>query len=261
MEFIGAFADVIMPALPVLIPVMGLFTRLSVFMFLVPVFGEVSVSMRIRLALAFVFTVLLLPILSLPNYSEAGMGAGAALVASEALIGFVFGMALRLMIHVLQLAGHIVSQAMSISQVLGEGITTEPNTTVSTLLTLSGLTLLVSLDIHIELLGLFYASFSNFPIGAAISTGASAELLSQQAMTVFSFSLSLAFPFVLLNLLYNLVLGFVNRAMPQLLVSFVGMPAMTGIGIIFLAGAAGAIVSLWMQGFLDLTNSLRALNG
>jgi len=41
------------------------------------------------------------------------------------------------MVFGLQIVGNIVAQSLSLSQVLGEGIATEPNTTISTILMLS----------------------------------------------------------------------------------------------------------------------------
>ena len=55
---------------------------------------------------------------------------------------------------------------------------------------------------------------------------------------------TLAAPFVLVSVLYNLTLGVINRAMPQLMVVFVGAPVITGLGLAVLfadgPGAAGA---------------------
>jgi flagellar biosynthetic protein FliR len=56
------------------------------------------------------------------------------------------------------------------------------------------------------------------------------------------------------------MLGFLNRAMPQLMVSFVGMPAITGAGLFLLVIATGSILLFWVQeyprsfdGFYDLS--------
>ena len=43
----------------------------------------------------------------------------------------------------------------------------------------------------------------------------------------FALALSLAAPFVIASLLYNVALGVINKAMPQLMVAFVGAPAIT----------------------------------
>ncbi len=52
----------------------------------------------------------------------------------------------------------------------------------------------------------------------------------------FGLAVSLAAPFAVASFAYNLALGAINRAMPQLMVAFVGAPAIT----------AGALLLLWI---------------
>ena len=55
----------------------------------------------------------------------------------------------------------------------------------------------------------------------------------------------LAMPFVIASLIYNLALGVINRAMPQLMVAFVGAPAITFAGLFLLFAGAPLILSVW----------------
>ena len=65
----------------------------------------------------------------------------------------------------------------------------------------------------------------------------------------FRFGLILAAPFVAVSLLYNLALGVINRAMPQLMVAFVGAPAITFAALLLLALTAPLILSVWVEAF------------
>lgn len=232
--------------------VLAIFTRLSVCLFLLPSIGETSIPMRVRLVLALMITWLLLPLLwpsraAMPTQlSEA-----ASLIAMEGLIGFYIGFSFRMMIYALQIVGAIVAQALSISQVMGEGMTTEPNTTVSAILILAGTTLLITLDFHIQAIGIFYQSFDLHPLGRGLDLNVTAYAFTHSAVKIFKIAFSLAAPFILLNFIYNLLLGFVNRSMPQLLVSFVGMPAITGVGIVLLVMSASTLLLLWLSQFQD----------
>ncbi|HBQ37312.1 MAG TPA: flagellar biosynthesis protein FliR, partial [Rhodobacteraceae bacterium] len=49
----------------------------------------------------------------------------------------------------------------------------------------------------------------------------------------FALAFTLAAPFLIASLIYNVALGVINRAMPQLMVAFVGAPAITA-GALFL---------------------------
>ena len=70
---------------------------------------------------------------------------------------------------------------------------------------------------------------------------------------VIDFSFSLAAPFVILSVIYNLTLGAINKAMPQLMVAFVGAPVITFGAIATLLVAAPFMLSVWLtavEGFL-----------
>jgi len=147
-----------------------------------------------------------------------------ALIVIESIYGLLLGFGFRLMVYALQILGNVVSQALSISQVLGEGIATEPNTTISTLLMMAGVTLLVTMGVHIEAIAILVKSFDMFPLGRAPNLDGMAYWLTHKGADAISMGITLALPFIVLNFVYNAILGFLNRAMPQLMVSFVGMP-------------------------------------
>jgi flagellar biosynthetic protein FliR len=63
----------------------------------------------------------------------------------------------------------------------------------------------------------------------------------------------IAMPFVIASLLYNVALGVINRAMPQLMVSLVGAPALSLGGLVLLALVSPLALSIWlaaMNGFI-----------
>ncbi len=253
MDFLTVYTDVILENFGLVLPIIAIFTRLSVFLYLLPGIGETVIPQRIRLMIAFMLAWLLFPLLT-PSLDFANMGVadGTVLIAKEALYGFVLGFAFRLMIFVLQILGNIVSQALSISQVLGEGIATEPNTTISTLLMMAGATLLVTMDLHVEAVGIFYQSYEMFPLGTSPNLDNLAYWMTHKSMEIFAFGVTLALPFIILNFVYNLMLGFLNRAMPQLMVSFVGMPAITGAGLFLLVIASGSILIFWAESYMTV---------
>jgi flagellar biosynthetic protein FliR len=54
---------------------------------------------------------------------------------------------------------------------------------------------------------------------------------------------------VIVSLLYNVALGVINRAMPQLMVAFVGAPAITAGGLILLALTTPVLLPIWQRAF------------
>jgi flagellar biosynthetic protein FliR len=85
------------------------------------------------------------------------------------------------------------------------------------------------------------------PIGNVIP----AELVTRAGVAevarCFALGFTLAAPFVIASLVYNVTLGVINKAMPQLMVAFVGAPAITAGGLIILTLAAPLMLSLWIE--------------
>jgi len=166
-EALSTFTDILVDNATILVPAMAVFIRLSALIYLLPGIGEAAIPVRIRLAIAFGISLLLIPIVT-PDYSGVVFEVSdvAVLLVMEAIYGLLLGFAFRMLVFTLQILGNIVSQALSISQVLGEGIATEPNTTISTLLMITGTALIVSMDLHVQAFGILLQSYEMFPLGA-----------------------------------------------------------------------------------------------
>ena len=73
----------------------------------------------------------------------------------------------------------------------------------------------------------------------------------KEVSRTFALGFTLAAPFVVASLIYNVTLGVINRAMPQLLVSFIGAPAITAGGLIMMLIATPVLLAIWMTAFGD----------
>ena len=82
--------------------------------------------------------------------------------------------------------------------------------------------------------------FGLIPEGAEL-----AEWTTARVSEVFSLGLSLALPFVAIGFAYNLALGALSRAMPQLLVALVGAPLLIGLGLIVLYISLPEMLARW----------------
>ena len=68
-------------------------------------------------------------------------------------------------------------------------------------------------------------------------------------MSAFTLAFTLAAPFVITSVVYNLALGVINRAMPQLMVAFVGAPVITFGAIFLLFLSAPLVLTVWNAEF------------
>ncbi|MXQ08169.1 type III secretion protein [Alphaproteobacteria bacterium GH1-50] len=222
------------------------FLRTGGAMALLPAFGEMMVPARVRLALGLAFAAVVTPAAS--SGLEAALAAGNPILEVallEMLAGLVLGFALRILIFVLQVAGTMAAQATSLSQLLG-GQGVDPQPALGAILVLAGLALATMAGLHVRLAEMFIISYAALPPGAVIDPAFLAEWGFALADDMFRSAFALAMPFVLASMLYNLALGVINRAMPQLMVAFVGAPAITWGALLLLALAAPAILSVWI---------------
>lgn len=234
------------------------FLRIGSAMFVLPVFGEAMLPLRVRLGVAIAFSLVAFPSV-LPSLEDVETGGNGYLLRAlaEVLTGLVIGLLLRFHIMAIQIAAAIAAQSTSLSQLLGNN-SIDPQPALGLILYMAALALAVELGLHVQFAVMFIASYQVVAPGELIGTGAAAAI-RDAAVVGFRFGFILAAPFVAVSLLYNLALGVINRAMPQLMVAFVGAPAITLGAMIVLALTAPLILSVWSDTFqLRLRNPFGA---
>lgn len=227
----------------------AVFLRVGAAMALFPVFGERTVPERVRLALALAFTLIVLPAVA-PILSPvlSGTRAPGLFLLTETITGLAIGAVIRLFVLVLQMAGSMAAQATSLAQIFG-GQNADPQPAMGHVLLIGGLALSVMIGLHVRLAEILILSYDIFPPGALPG----AELVSTWGLTrvahAFALAFTLAAPFVIASLVYNVALGVINRAMPQLMVAFVGAPAITAGGMLLLLLTAPLLLGIWGDAF------------
>ena len=103
------------------------FMRIGAFVALLPGFGEQTIPMRLRLAAILAFTLISWPLVA-PNLPTdlPPFPALAVLMLIELAIGALMGIAVRLLVMALQIAGAIAAQTTAVSQMAGVAVTPEP---------------------------------------------------------------------------------------------------------------------------------------
>jgi len=224
----------------------GVFTRIGAALFLVPGLGERAVPVRLRLGAALALAVLLAPLIApLVERSPATVSALAGMILAEAAVGLVIGLAFRLLVMTLQTAGSVAAQNLSISQMFGAGVAPEPEPTIATLLGMGGIVLALMAGLHVHLVAALAGLYQTLPFGQMPGSGELAEWSIARVAETFALGLSLALPFIAIAFAYNLALGALSRAMPQLLVALVGAPLLIGLGLVVLYLSVPEIFARW----------------
>ncbi len=223
------------------------FLRVGPVISLFPGFGERSVPVRFKLVIALAVTVVIAPA-ARPDLAELVENPPALgwLVLSETLVGLVIGVGIRLFLLALQTAGSIAAQSTSLAQILGNaGVTPLP--ALGQLLVVGALALAMILGLHVRVTEMLLLTYGLFPPAEAVDAGAISLWGVRQVAAAFALAFTLAAPFVIVSVLYNLTLGIINRAMPQMMVVFVGAPVITLGGLVLLFLLAPTMLSIWVE--------------
>lgn len=223
----------------------AVFLRAGPVVALFPGIGERTVPVRIKLVLALMVTVVLAPAVApIVSRPEATPGNLLWLVLSESAIGLMIGLGIRLFVMALQTTGSIAGQSTSLAHILGSaGVTPLP--AIGHVLVIGGTALAMILGLHVRAIEMMVLTYGIFPVGLLPEAASVGQWGMRQVAGAFALAFTLAAPFVIVSVLYNLTLGIINRAMPQLMVVFVGAPVITGLGLLFLFLLAPTILTIW----------------
>ena len=235
------------------------FLRVSALVSVLPAFGERAVPVRVKLVLAIAFGAIVAPaapFLTLPKSPLAFAG----FAAPEVVTGLALGLAIRLFVLALQTAGSIAAQATSLSQLLG-GAAVEPVPAMGYVLVIGALALAVMTGLHVRAAELLILSYDLFPPGKWPDGQSLAAWGVTRISHAFSLAFMLAAPFVVASLIYNLALGVINRAMPQLMVAFVGAPLITFGGLFLLFVCAPFMLTVWVEALNEFFRNPTQVSG
>jgi flagellar biosynthesis protein FliR len=221
------------------------FVRIGAMVALMPGFGETAVPQRVKLALVVAFTLVVTPVLAerVTSLEQSFLALG-----GEALAGLLLGIGLRLFIMALQTAASIIAQATTLSQLVG-GVAPEPQPAIGNLFLIAGIALAMSAGLHVRAAELVILSYDILPAGGRPMANEAADWGLALISRTFSLAFMLSAPFVIASMLYNLALGAINRAMPTLMVSMVGAPALTLGSLALLAVATPVLLAAWLGAF------------
>jgi flagellar biosynthetic protein FliR len=229
------------------------FSRVSTLIMLIPGIGEGYVPIRVRLSFALLLALCLGPIAapSLPGL-PAGVADTAGYIIKEALIGLMIGALMRLFIAALSTAGELISLQTTLAFAqTSNPLEATPATTISTFLTVMGVTLIFDTDLHRMFISAIAHSYSLFPPVKAIPLADAGTLAIQTVGKTFALGIQLAAPVIVFSLVFNIAAGLVGRVMPQFQIFFAATPLILLFGLSIFALSLGSIGLVWMRAYDD----------
>ena len=238
----------------------AVFARVGAAVALLPGFGETVLPARVKLAAALAFAAIIWPAVApLAEIGRDDLAGFGLVVAAEAVAGLIIGLSVRLLIFALQMAGSMAAQSTSIAQMFGEGLLADPQPAYANLLAVAGIALAFALGLPVHAAAALIGSYDVLPFGTLPFGSDLADWGARRVAGAFGTALSLSLPFVLMAFAYNVALGAINRAMPQLMVAFVGAPAITGGALLLMGLATPFMLTVWGRALLRVLDAPFAL--
>lgn len=227
------------------------FVRIGSALMIMPGLGDSFITERIRLLMALGMTFVLFPIVmpfvpsTIPPTDKLFV-----LVASELVIGLLFGTVARIFMTALDTAGMVVSSQSGLAnaQVFNPTLATQ-GSVIGAFLSMTGVLMLLQVDLHHLLITGIVESYQMFPVGEVPNTGSMAELMSKSISASFMIGIKITTPFIVLTFLIYVGMGVLSRLMPQVQVFMVAMPLQIMLSLVLLIFTLAAMMSTWLKLF------------
>lgn len=230
------------------------FFRIGAMFMTAPVIGTRSVPVRIRLMIVIAITMLIAPLISVPQGIEILSYESILISVQQILIGICMGLSFRFIFVVVELAGQSIGQLMGL--MMASMIDPQSGNQVPIIgqfyLLLSTL-LFITIDGHLLLIQALAMSFYDLPVGLqGISETKFWDVLIWFGQ-VLAYSVLIILPAMVCMLIVNLSFGIMARTAPQLNIFAVGFPIMIIVGVIVvmlsLKGFVTQMITLFDSGF------------
>jgi flagellar biosynthetic protein FliR len=230
------------------------FARIAAMIMTMPGLGDQPAPARFRLGFALLMALVVAPVVapSLPA-TPPTLGQATGDVIREVLIGLAIGAILRTFLAALATAGEIISisTTLSFAQTANPTMAVQGSSLMS-FLTLLGVVLIMTTDLHHLFIGALVRSYTLFPYGRPPAVGDMTQLDIRAVSTAFSIGVQLAAPLLVFSLVFNLATGLIGRAMPQFQIFFAATPLQVLLGLSLFALSLGTIGVFWVDRYRGL---------
>ena len=207
--------------------------RVSVLIFLLPLFGARNIPTMWKIGLSFVLALVLTPVVPPPAQLPQSLIGLILGIASEVLMGTIVVFGVRVLFASVQIAGQIMSFQMGFSMARAIDPTTgSQSTALSQLLYLFTVLFYFAINGHHLTLRAIAASFHIVPPNSLSFDPALGEAMILISARMFLLGLKVAAPILIALFLSNLCLGIVARTVPQVNILMIGFPVNIGIGLV-----------------------------
>ena len=236
-----------------------LFFRMAALFLAVPIFSHKNIPMNIKAAMAFFFTVVFYP--SMPPLDiPINVPSIILAILSEFMLGLVVGLVLQLAYNVITFAGGLISFMMGFS--MASAI--DPQTGVSMpiisqFLSLMGLMVLLTLNLHHWVLLFINSSLQKVPLGGFMMSKDIFHYVINAASNMFVVGFMIAFPIIALSWLADVIFGMLMKTMPQFNLLVIGFPIKIMVAFVVLIATFASSMLILKGQMMEAFNALTML--
>jgi len=234
--------------------------RVSIMIFLLPLFGAKGVPSIWKIGLSMILAISLMP--AVPQTTVYPSAAAEIIIdlISEAIMGLILAMTVRMFFTSIQMAGHFMSFQMGFSMARAIDPQAEVQDSVITeLMYLLTILMFFTINGHHIFIRALASSFKLAPPCGLAFDSSIAGILVKLGGDMFLTGLKLAAPIVIALFLSNLCLGIVARTVPQVNILMVGFPVNICIGFFFLIMTFANMTPFLTSLFKNMGEALMAL--
>ncbi|MFZ5746614.1 MAG: flagellar biosynthetic protein FliR [Pseudomonadota bacterium] len=230
-----------------------LFARVGAVLMLLPVFSEDAVPQQIRLLLSFGMTAAMFAFLGDTARAAVSQGGLPAILIAELLTGLAIGSIVKILFYAISIAGSIISLQIGLSS----AVIFDPGQSgqvplMSKFVTVAAALVCMAAQVHHLWLGAIVDSYHLFPIGGLPPAEDFAHLAIAAVSRSMMLGISLAAPFLIYGIVFNVALGLSARVAPAIQVFFISQPLNILLGFALLVTTIGAILTFFATAMTDL---------
>jgi flagellar biosynthetic protein FliR len=207
--------------------------RVSVLIFLLPLFGARGVPAMWKMGLSFLLALILTPLVPLSRTYPETTPEILVGMFTEVILGLILAFVVKLAFATFQLAGQFMSFQMGFSMSRAvDPVTGTQSNSLSQFLYMFALLIFFAIDGHHLFVRALASSFYMVPPNSLTLDPGLSTILARASSQMFLIALKIAAPIMIALFLSNLCLGIVARTVPQVNILMIGFPINIGLGLI-----------------------------
>lgn len=212
------------------------FMRLSLVVFVLPVFGGESAPKSVKGALCIVLTLAVFPSLKVSGLAMPKHPFDlVSILFSEVVLGLVLSLAIQFIFAGIQTGGQMLGFQMGFTMInIADPLSGESTSITSHFLYLVALLTFLTLNGHLYMLSALTQTFDAIPPGQLVIGPAVVHQILDLSSIMFSLAVKVAAPVLAALFLMELAMALMGRAAPQMNLLQLGFPLKIGVGFFFM---------------------------